>query len=1111
MDRGVESDGLWWFHVVSRDRAGNVGQEASHYPVRIDTTALPPALRSPTHPDRHAWSNNPNPVFEWSPPDDPSGVAGYYYVLNRNQTTIPTEATGTWTEDTRAAFAGLEDGVWTLHIVAKDRVGNVGVEAAHYSVRIDTQALPPQVTSPTHPEGAWTRNAAPTFVWTPPADAAGVAGYYYCIDREAVTVPTPEKAQFTTATMANFSRLEDGVWVFHIVTADAAGNVGNRAAHHSIHIDTSAGVAEISCSSHPDGERWYKNPHPTLTWTSPQDPSGISGYFWCVDQQATTVPGLQSHWTPENQASPGPLPDGEWWFHVCTKDGAGNLSEEAAHYRLRIDTYCPRPRIYCKNHADADGWMGSGQPIFFWEDGEDASGIDGHFWIFDRSASAPLVPGKAQWTATDSLTLPPQEDGVWTFALAARDHAGNVSEPSRLTLRIETQPPVSRLEALPAFTSSQSFELRWKGEDLVSGVAYYDLELRETGESEWKPWLTRTTATSAVYTAKDGVEVAFRVRAVDKAGNAEPFDPVGPWVSTLVDFSPPDAVVNLVAKPGPAGSVQLSWSPALDAGSGTAGYEVWRSTSEDAPGVRLTGEGGISRPAFVDPGKDLEDGALYHYTVAPFDKAGNHRRQGNATVACRCDRTAPIPSLSSETHPDPQAWSAQSRALVRWDEPSDLSGVAGYYWTLDQSLDSVPNPRTAQFTAKTELELNGLKDGIWHLHVVCKDLAGNVSEAARWRFNIDTTAPGAPQVRCATHHPDSWTRETKAVFEWNEPTDVSGIAGYRWVFDASPNTVPGAGEGQYIAKPTVTVEGVGDGVWYFHVVAVDRAGNLGTQAGHARVQVTHAPPPPAVVSPTHPRPGEIYGGRTAVFQWSTPAYSQGIPAWLVRLDQNPDTVPGHQDVRTTELRHEVGPLDAGDWWFHIVSEGEDGALGNVAGHFLARIRTYSSLQGQVTKPNGMLPLEGASVEIVKAGASVAKTTTGKDGRFRFEDLEPGPYQVRLEVPGAPELLIEGPALGSAPATLNLSADCMAWPNPTAGAKTLRFAMLAKEAGAVTVKVYRENGQGIGQTEVVAEGAGWVFAEWDCTQAPAGGLLWQASIPNQGKILKYPIRKLQISG
>ncbi|HXC65278.1 MAG TPA: carboxypeptidase-like regulatory domain-containing protein, partial [bacterium] len=175
-----------------------------------------------------------------------------------------------------------------------------------------------------------------------------------------------------------------------------------------------------------------------------------------------------------------------------------------------------------------------------------------------------------------------------------------------------------------------------------------------------------------------------------------------------------------------------------------------------------------------------------------------------------------------------------------------------------------------------------------------------------------------------------------------------------------------------------------------------------------------------------------------------------------------------------------------------------------------KVRSSASLLGQVTKPNGILPQEEAALELYRQGRSVAKAAAGKDGRYRFEEVEPGDYLLKLDLPGSPPLLVDGLKLDGA-ATLNVSADVHAWPNPSQGAAQVRFAVLAREAGQVTLKLYSEKGQAMGQVDATAARPGWIKLAWDCGNAPSGMLVWQATLTaTGGKVVKYPIRKLQIS-
>ena len=100
--------------------------------------------------------------------------------------------------------------------------------------------------------------------------------------------------------------------------------------------------------------------------------------------------------------------------------------------------------------------------------------------------------------------------------------------------------------------------------------------------------------------------------------------------------------------------------------------------------------------------------------------------------------------LASPTHPDPLEWSRATRAKVQWEHPADSSGIAGYYWTLDQSLGSIPDPRSAPYIEKPELELEGLKDGSWFVHhVVTKDTGRQPVHRGR-ALSVQLSTPRRP-------------------------------------------------------------------------------------------------------------------------------------------------------------------------------------------------------------------------------------------------------------------------------------------------------------------------------------------------------------------------------
>jgi hypothetical protein len=187
-----------------------------------------------------------------------------------------------------------------------------------------------------------------------------------------------------------------------------------------------------------------------------------------------------------------------------------------------------------------------------------------------------------------------------------------------------------------------------------------------------------------------------------------------------------------------------------------------------------------------------------------------------------------------------------------------------------------------------------------------------------------------------------------------------------------------------------------------------------------------------------------------------------------------------------------------------------GNVGRLAEHFTVHIRSTVSLQGLVSKPNGILPLEGASLELFKQGKSVGKQQTGREGRYRFDELEPGEYLAKVDAAGLPSLLVDGVRLDGGAQTLNLSTEVCAWPQAGPGGG-LKFAVLAKEPGQVQLKLFTEAGQALAQLDAPAPRAGYVKLSWDSSKADAGSYLWQAThTAATGKVTKYPIRKLQVT-
>jgi len=86
----------------------------------------------------------------------------------------------------------------------------------------------------------------------------------------------------------------------------------------------------------------------------------------------------------------------------------------------------------------------------------------------------------------------------------------------------------------------------------------------------------------------------------------------------------------------------------------------------------------------------------------------------------------------------------------------------------------------------------------------------------------------------------------KAEFKWASE-DENGIAGYSFVFDQKPDTIPPEKSMGMVTEKTF--DGLGDGRWHLHVRAVDKPGNWGP-TNHYMIFVDTKPPTAQLVGPT---------------------------------------------------------------------------------------------------------------------------------------------------------------------------------------------------------------------------------------------------------------------
>lgn len=140
--------------------------------------------------------------------------------------------------------------------------------------------------------------------------------------------------------------------------------------------------------------------------------------------------------------------------------------------------------------------------------------------LLDERAFARLDPTTPQQWSVGAAGLTVDEISLMVFSGDGRLLAAiNPLAPAPA----DTTPPTSQMLSLPSYVQTLAFTPRWSGQDDNSGIANFDIQVRDGVSAGWTDWLTRTTVTSATFTGQNGHTYFFRVRARDRAGNEQPF------------------------------------------------------------------------------------------------------------------------------------------------------------------------------------------------------------------------------------------------------------------------------------------------------------------------------------------------------------------------------------------------------------------------------------------------------------------------------------------------------------------------------------------------------------------------------------------------------------
>lgn len=264
-----------------------------------------------------------------------------------------------------------------------------------------------------------------------------------------------------------------------------------------------------------------------------------------------------------------------------------------------------------------------------------------------------------------------------------------------------------------------------------------------------------------------------------------------------------------------------------------------------------------------------------------------------------------------------------------------------------------------------------------------------------------TGETGPIPVVNSTSHPDpsKWYSNRNVTFTWG-----GGENDYNWVFDQNPDTLPPTSSKG--GATTTTMNGVADGVWYFHVRAA-KGGNWGPTSTF-KVQIDGSAPG-AFQLEMEPDPTKDPAALPLI-SFNSPDTPSGIDHYEIQLDDGAWVV--------TVSPYQVPLLKAGPHHVNVKAIDRAGNTTSAAADFVLKPleptphidspKDGFSLalgDGEITGT----ALANSSVQLYADDAFITAATADKDGKFSIKlsnHLEPGKYTFKVKATMAKHLASE---------------------------------------------------------------------------------------------------------
>ena len=267
-------------------------------------------------------------------------------------------------------------------------------------------------------------------------------------------------------------------------------------------------------------------------------------------------------------------------------------------------------------------------------------------------------------------------------------------------------------------------------------------------------------------------------------------------------------------------------------------YLLWFDNRKGGNRIFLAYKQGISwedQDISIIPGESLY-GQLFDLDGRIHVVWENKRDQDSLLVLLEPDQSVRAPSIVPVNFSS-SGRSRQNTYIAEWNIPEDSSGIAGFNYSVDQNPDGVP-ARNLKVLRSDErrAEIEVKKDGLWYLHLISTDYAGNWSGPVSVSFIRDSSPPPPVEFLEPQEDPAGFLISNTLSIRWKAPEseDLAGYT-YRLQYLSGPGF-----EGQLTSfdlqeppgrlmmrEPEFPFVNLDNGTWSLTVAPLDDLGNQG--------------------------------------------------------------------------------------------------------------------------------------------------------------------------------------------------------------------------------------------------------------------------------------------